>query len=99
MSSRHSGRHTSEDNGSPSPAPAVGRSLSTRMATLATLNGAVIIVVLLILVTAQIRDEVFAGRRDVILADAGQRVLAAQAEFDSATATTPDEVEIGRAHV
>lgn len=92
MSSRHSGRHTSEDNGSPSPAPAVGRSLSTRMATLATLNGAVIIVVLLILVTAQIRDEVFAGRRDVILADAGQRVLAAQAEFDSATATTPDEV-------
>ncbi|WP_236755833.1 MtrAB system histidine kinase MtrB [Actinomyces radicidentis] len=70
---------------------AVRRSLSTRMALLATAAGIVLIALLLTGVTSRVRDDVFNDRRDAVLADARQRVATVQAEFDDTTVTTADE--------
>ena len=68
------------------------RSLEVRMVCTATVIGLLLIVLLLTFVTDRIRSEVFADQRDVILADAALRASVAQAEFDSTTAVTVDEV-------
>ncbi|AYD90229.1 sensor histidine kinase [Actinomyces sp. 2119] len=68
------------------------RSLELRMVFAASLIGLLLIILLLSFVTDRIRSEVFEDQRSTILADAGQRALAAQVEFDSATAVTADEV-------
>lgn len=70
---------------------AVRRSLSTRMALLATVAGVVLIALLLTGVTSRVRDDVFNDRRDAVLADARQRVAGVQSEFDDTTVTTADE--------
>ena len=62
------------------------------MVCTATVIGLLLIVLLLTFVTDRIRSEVFADQRDVILADAALRASVAQAEFDSTTAVTVDEV-------
>ena len=68
------------------------RSLEVRMVCTATVIGLLLIVLLLTFVTDRIRSEVFADQRDVILTDAALRASVAQAEFDSTTAVTVDEV-------
>ena len=68
------------------------RSLEVRMVCTATVIGLLLIALLLTFVTDRIRSEVFADQRDVILADAALRASVAQAEFDSTTAVTVDEV-------
>ena len=62
------------------------------MVCTATVIGLLLIVLLLTFVTDRIRSEVFADQRDVILTDAALRASVAQAEFDSTTAVTVDEV-------
>ncbi len=69
-----------------------GGSLATRMVLFAMAAGIVLIVILLVVVTARIRDDVFEDRREVILADARLRAATAQAAFDTSGATTVDEV-------
>mgnify|MGYP003087982593 FL=1 len=71
---------------------AIRRSLATRMALFAMAAGIVLIVILLVVVTARIRDDVFEDRREVILADARLRAATAQAAFDTSGATTADQV-------
>ena len=70
---------------------AVRRSLSTRMALLATVAGVVLIALLLTGVTSRVRDDVFDDRRDAVLSDARQRAAAVQSEFDDTSVTTADE--------
>ena len=71
---------------------AIRRSLATRMAMFAMVGGIVLIVIILVVVTARIRDDIFADRRDVILTDARLRVATVQAAFDTSGATTADQV-------
>ena len=71
---------------------AIRRSLATRMAMFAMIGGIVLIVIILVIVTARIRDDIFADRRDVILTDARLRAATVQAAFDTSGATTADQV-------
>ena len=54
--------------------------------------GIVLIVLLTLVVSNLIRDDVFEDRSVAILSDAHQRVAAAQAELDNADTTTADQV-------
>ena len=56
--------------------------------------GIVLIVLLTLVVSNLIRDDVFEDRRVAILSDAHQRVAAAQAELDNADTTTADQVAV-----
>ena len=68
------------------------RSLGLRMVALTLSIGIVLIVLLTLVVSNLIRDDVFEDRRVAILSDAHQRVAAAQAELDNADTTTADQV-------
>ena len=71
---------------------AVRRSLALRMAATTLATGMAIILVLLLLVTSQIRTDVFADRLDTVLEDANLRTITAQAQLDYTTVATADEV-------
>ena len=66
------------------------RSLGLRMVALTLSIGIVLIVLLTLVVSNLIRDDVFEDRSAAILSDAHQRVAAAQAELDNADTTTAD---------
>ncbi|ALC99706.1 histidine kinase [Actinomyces sp. oral taxon 414] len=68
------------------------RSLGLRMVALTLSIGIVLIVLLTLVVSNLIRDDVFEDRSVAILSDAHQRVAAAQAELDNADTTTADQV-------
>ncbi|MDU0349548.1 MtrAB system histidine kinase MtrB [Actinomyces sp. MRS3W] len=88
MDAKGPGRRTRRHGGVRSLWKSARRSLATSMVLFATAAGVVLIVVLLVAVTATIRDDVFTGRRTAILADARQRVASAQAAFDAAPVDT-----------
>ena len=69
-------------------------SLGLRMVALTLSIGIVLIVLLTLVVSNLIRDDVFEDRSVAILSDAHQRVAAAQAELDNADTTTADQVAI-----
>ena len=70
------------------------RSLGLRMVALTLSIGIVLIVLLTLVVSNLIRDDVFEDRSAAILSDAHQRVAAAQAELDNADTTTADQVAV-----
>ena len=70
------------------------RSLGLRMVALTLSIGIVLIVLLTLVVSNLIRDDVFEDRSVAILSDAHQRVAAAQAELDNADTTTADQVAV-----
>lgn len=68
-------------------------SLTTRIALAILGAGVLAFAVFATLVSFQLRDQVFAARRDAVLEDANVRFTQAQSTFDQSTASTPDEVQ------
>ena len=75
------------------PVRAARSSLSVRIAVAMTGAAAVLLVVFALVTSLQLRDSVFASRRDAVLEDASVRFSSAQSVFDQSTASTPDQVQ------
>ena len=75
------------------PVRAAQSSLSVRIALAMTAGIAVVLLVFGLAVSTQLRDSIFASRRDAVLEDAAVRFSGAQSVFDQSTASTPDEVQ------
>jgi len=78
---------------STSPVRAARSSLSVRIAVAMTGAAAVLLIVFALVTSLQLRDSVFASRRDAVLEDASVRFSSAQSVFDQSTASTPDQVQ------
>ncbi|WIK64770.1 MtrAB system histidine kinase MtrB [Gleimia hominis] len=69
------------------------RSLSLRIAVIMSFVAIAILAALFLVVTYQVRADIFDQRRGQILDDASVRFTQAQSTFDQSTATTPDQVQ------
>ena len=74
------------------PVRVVRRSLPARMVVSALTGGIVLILLLFLVVSAMIRDDVYAERRVFLLADARMRTVSVQAEPDLLESATPEEL-------
>lgn len=79
--------------GRTTPVRAARSSLSVRIAMAMTGAAAVLLIVFALVTSLQLRDSVFASRRDAVLEDASVRFSSAQSVFDQSTASTPDQVQ------
>lgn len=68
-------------------------SLSLRTALALAVGALVVLLVFTVVISSQLRAQVFADRRDTILADAALRLSSAQSIFDQSTASTVDQVQ------
>ncbi|MDO5049522.1 MAG: MtrAB system histidine kinase MtrB [Actinomycetaceae bacterium] len=71
----------------------IRKSLFLQVAAGMTAMMFVVLSLLFIAVTFQVRENIFDQRREQILDDASVRIAQAQSTFDQSTATTPDQVQ------
>ncbi|WP_328705045.1 MtrAB system histidine kinase MtrB [Actinomyces faecalis] len=74
------------------PVRVVRRSLPARMALSALTGGIVLIILLVLVVSAMIRDDVYAERRGFLLLDARMRTTSVQTELDLLDGATPEDL-------
>lgn len=75
------------------PIRLIRQSLSLQVATGMGIVALVVLSILFVTVTYQVRSNVFDQRLGQILEDASVRIAQAQSTFDQSTATTPDQVQ------
>lgn len=69
-------------------------SVTMRLTVMAVGIGGAMIILLLLLVTSHIRSDIFDNKRDAVLQDAHTRAQVAQADLDSATIASSDDVAV-----